>query len=139
MRGFVFSTAGGCPHLRGSEGSGLARGGRVCGCRFRTESFPPALAGRSFSLADGRARVVARARLLEADLVVSFRGVRSRAATPLGARTLVEAFAWRRPANHVISHTTALLLWGAPLPRRIEQQGRIHVSSLDGVTPRANR
>lgn len=71
--------------------------------------------------------------------MVSFRGVRSPAAIPLGARTLVEAFALRRPANHVISHTTALLLWGAPLPRRIEQQGRIHVSSLDGVTPRANR
>jgi hypothetical protein len=84
-------------------------------------------------------RGLSRSRLSEADLVVPFRGVRTPATAPPDTRRLVEAFALRRPGDHLVSHTTALLLWGAPLPRSIERQDRIHVSSLDGVTPRANR
>jgi hypothetical protein len=101
--------------------------------------IPIDLRARAFAVDAARMRGLSRSRLSESDLVVPFKGVRALASAPLGARALVDAFTLRRPADHVISHTTALLLWGAPLPRRIERQDRIHVSSFDGITPRATR
>lgn len=101
--------------------------------------LPAELSGRPFSVGDGLARGLPRGRMSEGDLVTPFKGVRMSSAIPYGPRELAAAFALRRPAGHVISHTTALLLWGAPLPRRVEEQARLHVSAFDGVTPRAVR
>lgn len=84
-------------------------------------------------------RRLSRSRLSEPDLVVPFKGVRAPASAPPDTRRLVEAFVLRRPDDHIVSHTSALVTWGAPLPRHVENQQRIHVSSLDGITPRAKR
>lgn len=64
-----------------------------------------------------------------------FNFVRDRAGALDPAR-IAAAFALRRGPDQVVSHTTALLLWGAPLPRRIEQQTVIHASSIGASRPR---
>lgn len=43
---------------------------------------------------------------------------------------LVRAYAARMPADHFFSHTTAALLLGFPLPRRLEDDPRLHVTVL---------
>jgi hypothetical protein len=101
--------------------------------------LPAELAARAFTVEAARMRGLSRSRLSEPDLSVPFKGVRALASAPPTALRLIEAFGLRRPADHIVSHTSALALWGAPLPRRVEKQQRIHVSSLDGITPRANR
>ena len=52
------------------------------------------------------------------------------------ARSIPAAYALRAGPDQAISHTTALLLWGAPLPRRIERQSTMHVSSVGPSRPR---
>ena len=101
--------------------------------------LPAELAARAFTVEAARMRGLSRSRLSEPDLSVPFTGVRALASAPPTALRLIEAFGLRRPADHIVSHTSALALWGAPLPGHVEKQQRIHVSSLDGITPRANR
>ncbi|AYF98151.1 hypothetical protein D7I47_07720 [Protaetiibacter intestinalis] len=69
------------------------------------------------------------------DLIRPFNSVRT--LTPVRApREIVEAYALRQHPGQVISHTTALLLWGAPLPRSVETEEAIHVSSVGAARPR---
>lgn len=74
-------------------------------------------------------------RLDAADLTTPFATVRT-AAEELDIPRLCEAFALRQGPDQVVSHTTALLLWGAPLPPRIESGTAIHVSSIGASRPR---
>lgn len=93
--------------------------------------------GTVFSVHAARARGISRDRLSGPDLFTPFYGIRA----PAGAtdpESLAAAFGIRCGPDQAISHTTALLLWGAPLPRRIEQEQRIHVSSVGPSRPRTS-
>ncbi|PZQ89541.1 MAG: hypothetical protein DI534_06945 [Leifsonia xyli] len=69
------------------------------------------------------------------DLIRPFNAVRMPDAV-LGPHELLAAFALRHGTDQVISHTTALMLWGAPLPRRLERLELLHVSSVGPARPR---
>lgn len=75
------------------------------------------------------------ARLDASDLSAPFHTVRAPIG-PLDPARIAAAFALRQGPDQVISHTSALLLWGAPLPRRFETQQAIHVSSIGASRPR---
>ena len=97
--------------------------------------LPPEWTGVPFRRQDALAHGISVSRLAAADLITPFDAVRAPAG-PLSAATLSAAFALRQGPDQVVSHTTALLLWGAPLPRHIEQQQVIHVSSVGASRPR---
>ena len=78
---------------------------------------------------------VAPGRLRGRGLATPFATVRAPAGQ-LDAHRIATAFALRQGADQVVSHTTALALWGAPLPRRIQQQRELHVSSIGTARPR---
>lgn len=67
-------------------------------------------------------------RLRAGDLHRPFHGVRSGGpiTTPLLA---ANAFQPRLAADEVSSHVTAALLWGIPLPRHLEDDDTVHVTS----------
>lgn len=81
-----------------------------------------------FSTADARDAGVPKKRLYARDLDRGLHGVRhSGPVTP----TLLERcrmLVLRVPAHAFFSHSTAALLWGAPLPSRLELEHRLHVA-----------
>jgi hypothetical protein len=92
----------------------------------RRTPLPKPLDGRAFSVNEGRANGLSPARLRGADLSVPHRGVRA----PAGPRTHLErldAYAQRLGAGEYVSHVSAALLFGAPLPRR-SLAGPVHIS-----------
>lgn len=90
--------------------------------------LPRALQHRSFTVADARALGVPANRLRAADLVSPFRGIRSPRDSATDVATLCRAFAGRMPpGSFFFSHTTAALLWGMPLPRRLQGEP-LHVT-----------
>ncbi len=90
-----------------------------------------------FRVHEAHLRGIPPGRMSGRDLMRPFNEVRM-ADAPLGPRELALAYALRQAPDQVMSHTTALLLWGAPLPRRIEQQRALHVSSIGPARPRTN-
>jgi very-short-patch-repair endonuclease len=64
------------------------------------------------------------------DLKRPFHGVRT-----LGDLDAVRSYVPRLREHDRFSHTTAAMLWGAPLPR--ERDGELHVSTEHGTRPRA--
>lgn len=83
--------------------------------------LPPHFARRPFLVSDATASGIGRGRLGTKDLARPFHGVRSRLHVDA-----VMAYAPRLRSGDRFSHTTALELWGAPLPRRHE--GEVHVT-----------
>ncbi|MFJ3036403.1 hypothetical protein ACIPC2_18530 [Curtobacterium pusillum] len=92
-------------------------------------TFPMALRGRPFRVREALHRGVSAGRLRSRALLRPFHGIR----------------AWTRPTTHeqraravlprlrpdqVFSHTTAAAILGIPLPRRLERDPRIHVTTL---------
>lgn len=92
-------------------------------------TFPMALRGRPFRVREALHRGVSAGRLRTRALLRPFHGIR----------------AWTRPTTHeqraravlprlrpdqVFSHTTAAAILGIPLPRRLERDPRIHVTTL---------
>ena len=67
-------------------------------------------------------------RLRGADLDRPFWGVRTPAGTASTVLGLATAYLSRSAADHVISHTSAALIWGMPLPPRLRFDQRLHVS-----------
>ncbi|WP_086461557.1 hypothetical protein [Agreia sp. VKM Ac-1783] len=81
--------------------------------------LPHDLDGRPFSVSDARRRGVTRSRLRASDLYAPFHGAR----LPSTSRSLRErCMAWQSvaPEDSHVSHSTAALLYGCPLPRRLE-------------------
>jgi len=92
-------------------------------------TFPMALRGRPFRVREALHRGVSAGRLRTRALLRPFHGIR----------------AWTRPTTHeqraravlprlrpdqAFSHTTAAAMLGIPLPRRLERDPRIHVTTL---------
>jgi len=118
--------------------------------------LPDELRGEMFTVREAARRGVTRGRMSRPDLATPFRTVRrprdaaaSSASGTSGAsptspgahdprdpRELAAAYALRQGPDQVVSHTTALLLWGAPLPSTVEREQRIHVSSTGSARPR---
>jgi len=83
-----------------------------------------------FTLAEARAAGVTRNRTRARDLETPFRGVRAAAGSRAEPTGLIHAYAARMPPGHFFSHATAARLLGFPLPRRLENDPRLHVSVL---------
>jgi hypothetical protein len=96
----------------------------------RRSDLPGSLPLYGFSVADARAAGVSRKRTRAGDLQAPFRGVRAQAGIPESVSGRAHAYAARMPVDHFFSHATAALLFGFPLPRRIEKDPRLHVSVL---------
>ncbi|MFE5673092.1 endonuclease domain-containing protein [Agromyces sp. NPDC056523] len=73
-----------------------------------------------------------RRRLEASDLRTPFRGSRLQVDAPPGLASLAMAYAARMPPTQFFSHTTAARLNGVPLPGRIEDDRRLHVSVMGG-------
>lgn len=104
------------------------------------EGLPEGL-GERFRVGDALRAGAGIGRLRGPDLVRPFHGVRVRAepseddTRERRIRRLAEAYTPKLGSDQFFSHTTAAVLWGAPVPLRDE---RIHVSVLgNGSLPRA--
>jgi hypothetical protein len=99
--------------------------------------LPAGLTGRPFSVDEATSAGVSRSRLRASDLEAPFHGIRWSVGTSddlrARCRAYVSRFADRRPFCAV----TAARLWGLPLPRRLEDDARLHVMTLE--TSRAPR
>lgn len=87
-----------------------------------------------FSVADARRAGVTRSRLRASDLTAPFYGTRLASTAPtLRQRCL----AWQSvaPADSYVSHSTAALLFGCPLPWRLEKAADIHVTVARPLRP----
>jgi len=101
----------------------------------RRTPLPPELLGEPFPVALARSLGLTRRRLQGADLCAPFRAVRVAGPTPAGALSLSRSYAERMPPTHVISHHTAALLLGLPLPVWLMADTRIHVTVPAGTRP----
>ena len=99
----------------------------------RPAALPPELAVRpAFALRSALELGASRRRLEASDLRSPFRGARLHAGLPLDVQHLAAAYAARMPPTQFFSHTTAAILGGVPLPRRVELDTRLHVSVFAG-------
>lgn len=91
--------------------------------------LPLVLRNASFRVRNALHRGVTRNRLDARDLVRPFHGIRS-AADPRTVDERARALAPRLRPDQVFSHTTAAAIIGVPLPRRIERDPRLHVTTI---------
>lgn len=101
----------------------------------RRVPLPPELMAEPFSVALGRSLGLTRRRLQGPDLVAPFRGVRSAGPAPGTAVQLSRSYVERMAPTHLISHQTAALLHGLPLPSWLAADTRIHVTVPAGTRP----
>jgi hypothetical protein len=94
------------------------------------EPLPQPLDRTPFSVAEAKRAGVRHRRLYRPDLARPFHGVRSASAETSDARTLCEAFLPRLRTGQFFSHTTSARLQGIPLPLRLAEDRRLHVSVL---------
>jgi very-short-patch-repair endonuclease len=94
----------------------------------RTE-IPPALRGRAFSHQEGLAEGVTRARMRGDDLARPYHGIRSQPLDPTDPLSHVRAYLPHLNGEQFFSHTSAALIHGLPLPLRLAQDPRVHVST----------
>lgn len=106
--------------MRGRS-AGFAQHGRVA----PRIPLPAPLDRRPFGISEGAEHGLGRGRLSGPDLAIPFRGVRSAIDADRA-----ELFAPRLRRGDRFSHTTALRLWGAPLPH--SEQSAVHVTSTAG-------
>ncbi|WP_146245627.1 MULTISPECIES: hypothetical protein [unclassified Curtobacterium] len=91
--------------------------------------LPMALRDASFRVRDALHRGVSRGRLDARGLVRPFHGVRS-AFPPESVDERARALAPRLRPDQVFSHVTAAAIIGVPLPRRLERDQRLHVTTI---------
>lgn len=91
--------------------------------------LPMVLRHCSFRVRDALHRGVSRGRLDARDLVRPFHGIRS-AATPHSIEERARALAPRLRPDQTFSHVTAAAILGVPLPRRVERDERLHVTTI---------
>jgi len=90
--------------------------------------LPPVLGTGPFAVRDALRAGARPTRLRSRDLARPFWGVRSSpedSETTLGRAT---AYLSRAAPGHFVSHSSAAAIWGIPLPRRLQQDTRLHVS-----------
>jgi hypothetical protein len=101
----------------------------------RRTPLPPELLGEPFSVALARSLGVTRRRLQGSDVTAPFRAVRVAGPAPATAVGLSRSYTERMRPQHVISHHTAALLHGLPLPGWLAADTRIHVTVPAGIRP----
>jgi very-short-patch-repair endonuclease len=90
-------------------------------------SLPPGLPTPAFRVGDARRAGVPAHRLRASDVMTEVAGVRSIApVSTLAERSAL--FQLRMPSTSFLSHVTAALLHGIPVPYRLEQDPRIHIA-----------
>ncbi|AXJ08481.1 hypothetical protein [Arthrobacter sp. PM3] len=99
--------------------------------------LPAALAGRPFTAAEARSAGLSRRRLRAGDLVSPCHGVRVAVSgpgpTPAADPTLLDRVcALAAVTGAVVSHLSAAVLWGFPLPLRLECLTAVHLTSPTG-------
>ncbi|WEO76539.1 DUF559 domain-containing protein [Cryobacterium sp. SO2] len=99
----------------------------------RRVSLPPELMAEPFAVAFGRSLGLTRRRLQGPDLSAPFRGVRAAGPPPITALERSRSYAERMAPTHLISHHTAALLHGLPLPGWLAADPRIHVTVPAGT------
>jgi hypothetical protein len=94
----------------------------------RRAELPPGIATHGFAVRDAREAGMSQSRLNASDLERPFWGVRAAvgSTTELADRAL--AYFSRAGELAVVSHVSAAQLWGIPLPARVEQDLRLHIS-----------
>lgn len=91
--------------------------------------LPLVLRDCSFRVHDALRRGVSRGRLDARDLFRPFHGIRS-ASDPRTVEERARALAPRLRADQAFSHVTAAAILGVPLPRRVERDLRLHVTTI---------
>lgn len=91
--------------------------------------LPLVLRNTSFRVRDALRRGVSRSRLDARDLERPFHGIRS-AAVPRSVEERARALAPRLRPDQMFSHATAAAIIGVPLPRRLERDPRLHVTTI---------
>ncbi len=93
----------------------------------RPGPLPAGMPHPAFSTRDAREHGVSRGRLRSSDLIAPFHGVRAtRPSSTIEERC--RQYAARLGSDEFFSHSTAALLLGLPLPRRLESDDVLHVS-----------
>lgn len=92
--------------------------------------LPGQLRNKPFTMADARAAGLSRRRTRARDLVTPCYGVRTAAATPDTLLERVHALAGVTTA--VVSHLSAAVLWGFPLPVSLANPAVVHLTSPPG-------
>ncbi|WP_250443615.1 DUF559 domain-containing protein [Actinotalea sp. C106] len=99
----------------------------------RPAALPDALVGRPFTRRDARELGIGDDRLRRRDLSAPFTGVRDTTQDgQLEQRCLAALCAL--PPGSVLSHTTALRLYGVPLPWQLEREASVHVHLPPGAS-----
>jgi hypothetical protein len=96
----------------------------------RRSEIPPALRGRAFSHREGVAEGVTRSRLRGDDLARPYRGIRSLPLDATDSLARIRAYQPHLGADQFFSHTSAALIHGLPLPLRLAEDPRVHVSTF---------
>ena len=97
------------------------------------EEMPVELTARPFSVKRALELGVPCGRLRSGDLAAPFSGTRVPAGLEFDLRIRCRALATQFDSRHAFAGPTAALLWGMPLPRRLEIAGALHVSTPLGV------
>jgi very-short-patch-repair endonuclease len=87
----------------------------------------------AFSVREARRCGVSFRRLGAGDLLRPYAGVRVPASCELDHLTRTRAYALRMPPTQLFSHVTAALIFGVPLPPRLEGSPTLHVSVRSGA------
>lgn len=98
----------------------------------RRADLPPALTIGPFRTSEARAEGVSAKRLRSRDVVQPFRGVNIAGPIPETVMERAHALAPLLRPSDAFSHSTAARLLGAPLPRSIESDPRLHVTTVGG-------
>ncbi|MFC6354904.1 hypothetical protein [Luethyella okanaganae] len=100
--------------------------------------IPDHLRGRPIAARDAASVGLTESLWRGPGLARPFHGVRIAHDAELSVRELIEAYSRRMPPAQFFSHTSAALLYGMPLPTRLERSSLIHVSAEPGgAIPRA--
>lgn len=100
------------------------------------QPLPPNLRSRPFAVAANGGAGISRQSARASDLASPFRGIRAPASDE-GFLALCRAYAVRMSAAEYFSHATAAALHGLPLPRSVERDSTLHVST-PGRPPRVH-
>jgi very-short-patch-repair endonuclease len=96
--------------------------------RMEPRPLPAEIAERPFSIAEARGLGVPRQRVRRRDLIIPTRGIRRHRDADADDLAVVRSVAaLLRPGQHV-SHTSAALLWGLPVPLRCRRS--VHITTI---------
>lgn len=92
-------------------------------------TFPIALRGRPFRVREALRRGISAGRLRSRSLFRPFHGIRTWT-RPESHEQRARAVLPRLRPDQAFSHTTAAVILGVPLPRRLERDPRIHITTV---------